>query len=90
MLSMFFRYIKLGNGLNVLLISDMSIGKSEVEMQVEEEESESDDDDDSESMSNDDSNEYSSDDYEDDDDSQRYCSGKKRSEKQVMNLLLVY
>lgn len=84
-----YRYIKLGNGLNVLLISDMSIGKSEVEMQVEEEESESDDDDDSESMSNDDSNEYSSDDYEDDDDSQRYCSGKKRSEKQSAAALCV-
>ncbi|XP_078264664.1 nardilysin-like [Rhinoraja longicauda] len=82
-----YRYIKLGNGLNALLISDMSISKSEVEMQDEEEESESDGD--SESLSNDDSNEDPSEDFEDNDDSQHLCNGKKKSEKQSAAALCV-
>ncbi|XP_072919120.1 nardilysin [Hemitrygon akajei] len=91
-----YRYIKLENGLNALLISDMSIDKSEPDKQIEEDESDSDDDS-SGSLSNNDSAEDSSGDAEDSsgdneedefEDSQ-HCMGKKKSEKQSAAALCV-
>ncbi|XP_069794757.1 nardilysin-like [Narcine bancroftii] len=82
-----YRYIKLENGLSALLISDISIDKSESETQNEEDES----DGSSESLSNEDSAEDSSGEYEEDEfeDLQQHCCRKKKSEKQSAAALCV-
>ncbi|XP_067893239.1 nardilysin-like isoform X1 [Heterodontus francisci] len=88
-----YRYIKLENGLNTLLISDVSTGrgtKSDLAMQLDEEESDSDDS--SENSSGDDSIEEFLEDYDEGEfgDLAGPCAGtKKNSEKQSAAALCV-